>query len=221
MKVKKLHSWKVTPEQAKSIQNQLRSKLIRRDEFEEIHTVAGVDVGMNRKQSMAKAAVVVLSYPGLNLVEQQISETRLEMPYIPGLLSFREIPPLINVFEKTTNEPDLVIADGQGIAHPRRLGLASHLGLILDKPTIGCAKSVLCGKYEEPDKEAGSTAYLYDGDEIIGAAVRTRTNVNCVFVSIGHKISLESAIHYTLNCCTKYKLPQTTRLAHRLASGKR
>jgi len=220
VEVKKLHSWKVTPDRAKYIQNQLRSKIIRHDDFGKIETVAGVDIGVNREQTIARAAVVVLSYPDLDLIEQRLSETSLEMPYIPGLLSFREIPPLIKAFEKITNEPDLVIVDGQGIAHPRRLGLASHLGLILDKPTIGCAKSVLCGRYKEPSKKVGSTAYLYDGDEIIGAAVRTRTNVNCVFVSIGHKISLESAIHYTLSCCTKYRLPQTTRLAHKLANGK-
>jgi deoxyribonuclease V len=220
LKVKELHSWKVTPDQAKSIQNRLRSKIVKHDDFEEIHKVAGVDIGLHHKQTKARAAVVILSYPDLELIEQQLSEMSLEMPYIPGLLSFREIPPLIKAFEKVTNEPDLVIADGQGIAHPRRLGLASHLGLIIDKPTIGCAKSVLCGEYEKPDKKAGSTSYLYDDDEIIGAAVRTRTNVNCVFISIGHEISLESAIHYTLKCCTKYKLPQTTRLAHRLASRK-
>ena len=218
MQYRSLHSWDVTPEEAREIQNRLRREVIAADQFGTINTVAGVDIGL--KKDIALASVVVLSFPGLQVVDSEVAECAVRFPYIPGLLSFREVPPLLTAFDQLQTEPDLVIVDGQGIAHPRRFGLASHLGLILDKPTIGCAKSRLWGRYEEPGPEQGAYTHLVDKGEVIGAAVRTRTNVRVVYVSVGHQISLDSARTLTLACCRGYRLPETTRHAHNAASGK-
>ena len=218
MQYRALHSWDVTPEEARRIQNGLRTQVIRTDRFGRINTVAGVDIGL--KKDIARASVVVLSFPELQVVDSVVTESPVRFPYIPGLLSFREIPPLLTAFTQLQTEPDLVIVDGQGIAHPRRFGLASHLGLVLDKPTIGCAKSRLCGRYEEPESEQGSHTYLMDKGEVIGAVVRTRKNVQVVYISIGHRISLDSARTLTLACCRGYRLPEPTRYAHNAASGK-
>ncbi len=218
MKYHALHSWDVSSEEARQIQNRLRTQVVTTDRFGTINTVAGVDIGL--KKDIARASVVVLSFPELQVVDSVVTESPVRFPYIPGLLSFREIPPLLIAFSQLQTEPDLMIVDGQGIAHPRRFGLASHLGLVLDKPTIGCAKSRLWGRYEEPDLEQGAYTYLTDKDEVIGAAVRTRTNVRVVYVSIGHRISLDSARTWTLACCQGYRLPETTRHAHNAASGK-
>jgi len=217
MYYQQLHPWEITPAEARHIQNELRDRVIRKDRFGKIKTVAGVDLGF--KTDLARASVVVLSFPELQPVDSAVITGPVRFPYIPGLLSFREIPPLLSAFDQLNTEPDLVIADGQGIAHPRRFGLASHLGLILDKPTIGCAKSRLWGRHDEPEEEAGSTAYLYDKGEIIGAAVRTKSHTRVVYVSIGHRISLDSAIRLTLACCRNYRLPETTRCAHQAAAG--
>lgn len=222
MLAKKLHPWQVTRQEAMEIQGHLRSQVIMADDFGEIRTVAGVDIGIKRggeSGEYAKAAVVVLSYPELETIDQSYLEQPLKFPYIPGLLSFRESPSIISAFENLNVEPDLIFADGQGIAHPRGFGIASHLGLLLDKPTIGCAKSRLYGRHKEPNMAAGSIEYLYDKGEIIGATVRTRANVKYVYISIGHKISLKSAVEYTLNCCQNFRLPQPTRLAHQVAGG--
>ena len=218
MQYHNLHSWDVTPQEARSLQNRLRTQVVKTDRFGKIRTVAGVDIGL--KQDIARASVVVLNFPELQVVECVVTECPVRFPYIPGLLSFREIPPLLTAFTQLRIEPDLVIVDGQGIAHPRRFGLASHLGLVLDKPTIGCAKSRLWGRYEEPETEQGSYTYLMDKDEVIGAAVRTRRNVRVVYISIGHRISLDSARTLTLACCRGYRLPETTRFAHNAAAGK-
>ncbi len=218
MQYRSLHSWDVTPEEARELQNRLRTQVITADRFGTINTVAGVDIGL--KKDIARASVVVLSFPELQVVDIEIAECPVRFSYIPGLLSFREIPPLLTAFDRLKTEPDLVIVDGQGIAHPRRFGLASHLGLILDRPTIGCAKSRLCGRYEEPEQEHGAYTYLTDKEDVIGSVVRTRTNVRVVYVSIGHRISLDSARTWTLACCRGYRLPETTRHAHNAASGK-
>ena len=218
MQYRALHSWDVTPEEARRLQDGLRTQVVKTDRFGKINTVAGVDIGF--KKDIARASVVVLSFPGLQVVDSVVTESPVRFPYVPGLLSFREIPPLLTAFTQLQTEPDLIIVDGQGIAHPRRFGLASHLGLILDKPTIGCAKSRLWGRYEEPETEQGSYTYLMDKDEVIGAVVRTRKNVKVVYISIGHRISLDSARTLTLACCRGYRLPETTRYAHNAASGK-
>ena len=218
MQYRDLHSWNVTREEARQLQNELRTQVVGTDRFGKINTVAGADIGF--KKDIARASVVVLSFPELQVVESVVTESPVRFPYIPGLLSFREIPPLLTAFTQLQTEPDLVIVDGQGIAHPRRFGLASHLGLVLDKPAIGCAKSRLWGRYTEPETEQGSYTYLMDKDEVIGAAVRTRKNVQVVYISIGHRISLDSARTWTLACCRGYRLPETTRYAHNAASGK-
>ncbi|MFH0846842.1 MAG: deoxyribonuclease V, partial [Chloroflexota bacterium] len=165
-------------------------------------------------------AVVVLSYPELKPVETVLFRGEINFPYVPGFLSFREAPLVLKAFERLTKSPDLVMVDGQGLAHPRRLGIASHLGLLLNLPTIGCAKSWLCGEYEVPPESAGSFTPLLDRGEVIGTVLRSRTGVKPLFVSVGHKIKLESATRWVLRCCCGLRLPEPTRLAHLAAGGK-
>ena len=191
MKVKNLHSWQVSPAEALNIQLRLASQVSRRNEVATPQFIAGVDISVSRAQGMATGATVVLSYPELRLVETKVVTGKLNFPYVPGLLSFREAPLTLAVCQKLSLTPDLILVDGQGIAHPRRFGIASHLGLLLDMPTIGCAKSLLCGSHEEPGVELGSCAEIIDGGEVIGAAVRTKPGSKPVYVSIGHKIDLE------------------------------
>lgn len=181
--------------------------------------IAGIDISVGRGQAMARGAVVVLSYPGLEMVAKSVVEGSLDFPYIPGLLSFRELPLALEAFRRLEIAPDLILVDGQGLAHPRRLGIACHLGLFLDRPTIGCAKSRLCGTHQEPGARAGDRAWLVDGGEVIGAALRTRAGVKPVYVSIGHKIDLDAAIGWVLRCLGGYRLPEPTRLAHQAAGG--
>ena len=161
----------------------------------------------------------VLSYPEFRLAEIEIFEGKLTFPYVPGLLSFRESPLTLAACEKLTVTPDLFLVDGQGIAHPRRMGLASHLGLLLNAPTIGCAKSLLCGRHEEPGMEPGSYAEVIDNGEVIGAALRTKRGMNPIYVSIGHRVDLQTAIYWTMECCRGYRIPEPTRLAHLAAGG--
>lgn len=219
MKIVSPHRWDVSPPEAMEIQEQLRSRVSTKRGFSQVNTVAGVDVAV--KDDVAKAAVVVLSYPELVPLDYSLAELPVEFPYIPGLLAFREGPAVLAALEKLTTEPDLFIFDAQGLAHPRRMGLATHLGVIIDKPSIGCAKSRLCGYHYEPGPNRGSHTHLYDGDEIIGAVVRTQTGVAPLYVSIGHKVDLPTAIEYVLSCCIKHRLPETTRYAHRIAGGER
>jgi deoxyribonuclease V len=166
---------------------------------------------------VACAAVVVLAFPGLEIVARATATRPIAFPYIPGLLTFREGPPILDALDRLDRKPDLFIFDGQGIAHPYRMGIASHIGLLIDLPSIGCAKSLLCGRYQEPGVERGSHIPLDDNGETIGAIVRTRSGVKPVFVSIGHRMDLKSCIDVVLACCKGYRLPETTRIAHRLA----
>ncbi len=211
------HEWDLTAAKAIELQRQLAKLVIRHDQFDQVHFVAGVDMAL--RAGMAHGAVVLLSYPGLEVVEKHTHTEPLRMPYIPGLLSFREAPSIIKVFDKLHQRPDLVLVDGSGIAHPRRLGLASHLGLWWDVPTIGCAKSLLTGSYDEQalGDQAGSWVPLVDKQEVIGAVVRTRTHVNPVFVSLGHRISLLTSITYILACCRGFRLPEPVRQADKLS----
>jgi deoxyribonuclease V len=220
MKVKSLHSWQVTTAQAFDIQLRLASQVSRTDQLAGPHFIAGVDISVDRVRGVARGAVVVLSYPELKLVETRVVSGKVDFPYVPGLLSFREAPLTLAAFERLETAPDLVLFDGQGIAHPRRLGLAAHLGLFLDTPAIGCAKSRLCGRHDTPGLAPGSYAELVDGGEVIGAALRTKLGTNPVYVSIGHKIDLEGAIDWVMRCCRGYRLPEPTRLAHLAAGGK-
>jgi len=217
MRIVSPHRWDVSPSEAMEIQEQLRSRVSTERAFGQVNTVAGVDVAIQGE--VARAAIVVLSYPELTPVDYSLAEVAAEFPYIPGLLAFREAPAVLAALEKLRREPDLFIFDAQGLAHPRRMGLATHLGVIIDRPSIGCAKSRLCGDHHEPGPERGAYTYLYDDDEIIGAVVRTKTSVSPLYVSIGHKVDLPAAIEYVLGCCTQYRLPETTRYAHRVAGG--
>lgn len=214
-----LHAWNVSPKEATVIQQRLR-RLIRQEPAPaavEVQRVAGIDVGI--KKDIARAAVVVLSYPALTPLDVALAEAPISFPYVPGLLTFREGPVVLTALAHLQVEPDLLIFDGQGIAHPRRLGIAAHIGVLVDWPSVGCAKSRLWGKHQEPGPEKGDYASLYDGREVIGAVVRTRTGVKPLYVSVGHRMDLTSAIEYVLGCCTRFRLPETTRLAHRAAGG--
>jgi len=219
MQVESLHSWQVTPTQALDIQLRLAAQVSRNNEVTTPHFIAGVDISVNRAQGIATGAVVVLRYPELRLVETKIASGKLDFPYVPGLLSFREAPLTLATCQRLTCAPDLVLVDGQGIAHPRRMGLASHLGLFLNTPTIGCAKSLLCGQHEEPGVEPGSYAEVVDKSETIGVALRTKLGVKPIYVSIGHKVDLQAAIYWALECCRGYRLPEPLRLAHLAAGG--
>ena len=211
------HSWDVSAAEAIAIQRDLLDKLCTEDFLGEVRTVAGVDVGI--RQAYARAAIVVLSFPDLIPVEQSTAQREIVFPYVPGLLTFREGPVILDALEGLSIEPDVLIFDGQGMAHPRRMGLATHVGILLDHPAIGCAKSRLCGEYDMPGPHRGDLSYLrYDG-EVIGAELRTRMKVSPVFVSVGHKVSLDRAMDCVLRCCPTYRLPETTRWAHRVAGG--
>jgi len=219
MQVKRLHGWQFSPTQALELQRRLAAQVSRNSNVTAPHFIAGVDISAKKAPGMATGAVAVLSYPELRLVETKVAQGELALPYIPGLLSFRESPLILDACEKLAITPDLILVDGQGIAHPRRMGLASHLGLFLDTPTIGCAKSLLCGRHEVPGDKPGSYAEIVDRDETIGVALRTRLGVKPIYVSIGHKIDLQAAIYWALECCRGHRLPEPTRLAHLVAGG--
>ena len=219
MKIHKLHQWDVSYEQAKALQVSLAKKVVTDDDSINPHLIAGVDISAPHSNGIARGAVVVLNYPELNLVEVKTVEREVSFPYIPGLLSFREAPLILAACEELSSVPDLVLVDGQGVAHPRRFGLASHLGLLLDVPTIGCAKSRLCGAHTVVEEKIGSYAHLVDNGQVIGAALKTKLGAKPIYVSIGHKISLSSAIKWVLSCCRGYRLPEPTRLAHLAAGG--
>jgi len=220
MKAQHLHNWQITQDEARQIQTELAARISRQDEVGDVRLVAGVDISAPDDRGYARAAVVVLNYPELKLVEHRVVEQRVTFPYVPGLLSFRESPLIIAACEKLDSEPDLILVDGQGIAHPRRFGLASHLGLLWDRPTVGCAKSRLCGEHQLVAPEPGSHAELTHNGEVIGAALRTKLRTNPLYVSIGHKVDLQAAITWTLNCCLGLRLPEPTRLAHLAAGGR-
>jgi deoxyribonuclease V len=217
-----LHRWEVSPEEARAIQKELRGRVQKTNGFEpdEIKTVAGVDCSLKDE---GQAAIVVLSFPGLEVVERVVATRKLDFPYIPGLLSFREIPLILDTVDRLKEMPDLFMVDGQGYAHPRRFGIACHLGVYLDRPSLGCAKSILWGRYdkEELGLEAGDQLPVIDyrssTKEIIGIALRSKRRTNPLIISIGHKIDLPTAVEYVQKCLRGYRLPETTRAAHNLA----
>jgi deoxyribonuclease V len=219
VKLNSLHSWQLNYAEAVDTQLRLAARVSRSSEVINPRLIAGVDIAVGKAGDMATGAVVVLNYPELRLVETEVVQGKLNFPYIPGLLSFRESPLILDACQRLTIAPDLILVDGQGIAHPRRMGLASHLGLFLDTPTIGCAKSRLCGTHEIPGDKPGSYAEIIDNGETIGAALRTRPGVKPLYVSIGHKVDLNTAIYWVMNCCRGYRLPEPTRLAHLAAGG--
>ncbi|HEX8249059.1 MAG TPA: deoxyribonuclease V [Pyrinomonadaceae bacterium] len=219
MQIKPLHDWNLSPREAIELQKQLAYEVIAEDEFAApIKTVAGIDLGYDAKNDTSRAVVVVLKFPELELIETSEAILPIQFPYVPGLLSFRETPVAIKALEKLANAPDLILCDGQGIAHPRRFGIACHIGLLADVPTVGVAKSVLVGKFENLGEERGAAAPLIHKNEQIGVALRTKNKVQPLYVSVGHRISLKTAVEYVLQCAPKYRLPETTRLADKLAS---
>lgn len=221
MKAKNIHQWTVSPKEAVEIQKRLvRLRVFcKGPDLSDISYVAGADISIHKETDDIFVSVVVLEFPSLAIIEESYSTGRAGFPYVPGLLSFREAPMILDAFEKLSIKPDILIVDGQGIAHPRGIGLATHLGILLDMPTIGCAKSLLVGKYKQPGKEAGSYSSLIDKEgKEIGIVLRTRSNVSPVFVSIGNMTDLRSCRKTILACCTKYRLPKPTRQAHILSN---
>jgi deoxyribonuclease V len=217
MEIYHKHLWEVSTEEAKNIQSKLRTELNFQNQVDPAHvkTIAAADISFNRYDDRLYAAVVLLSFPDLKLLEENTHQARATFPYIPGFLSFREIPPLLNIFKELRTVPQVILCDGQGIAHPRGFGLASHLGVLLDVPTIGCAKSLLVGEYQKLSPNKGSMCPLIYKNQQVGLALRTRRGVKPVFISVGHKIRLKEATKIVLQCCTKYRIPEPLRLSHR------
>jgi deoxyribonuclease V len=207
------HSWRLTESDALLLQQELAAKVTKRDKVDKVDLIAGVDVAYEKNSETLVAAVVVLDAHSLKVIETATTKDRAQFPYIPGLFSFREMPPLIKAFAKLKHGPDLVVCDGQGYAHPRRFGLACHLGVIFDLPTIGCGKTRLLGDYMEPNSIRGASSPLIDQGEIIGHVLRTQNDTNPVFVSLGHRISLKTASEWILKLSPRYRLPETTREA--------
>ncbi len=214
--VKRAHRWDVTPAEAREIQERLRQYTILRDGLGGVRTVAGLDVGFPGR--LARAAAAVFTYPGLEFVASAVAEREVEFPYVPGLLTFREGPAALAALDALSVPWDILLCDGHGYAHPRRLGLASHLGVVLDRPSVGCAKSRLIGTYGEVGEEPGSRSDLVADGAVIGAVVRTRRGSKPVFVSVGHRVDLASAVELVLGCTRSHRLPEPAQRAHELAS---
>jgi len=216
------HNWDISTGEARLVQEELRHKVITEDriDLKSIHRVAGVDVGFDRKQKLTRAAVAILSYPDLEPVEEHVIEQPTNYPYIPGLLSFREVPAILDVLNAVKTTPDVLLCDSQGLAHPRRFGLACHLGVITDLPAVGVAKSRLVGEHQDVPRTKGSWVPLLDEGELIGCVLRSRTDVKPLYISVGHKVSLSTARQLVMNCLTRYRLPETTRRADKLASNR-
>lgn len=220
MRINQPEHWPTTVEEALEVQRQLRSQVVIEDRLGPIEYVAGVDVGFEEDGAVTRAAVAVLRLSDLQLQDQAIARRPTTFPYIPGFLSFREIPAVLDALAQLETEPDILLCDGQGYAHPRRLGIAVHLGLLTDTPSIGVAKSWLIGQHDALPEERGAWQPLHDKGEVIGAVLRTREHTKPLYISSGHRISLTTAIDYVMRCTIKYRLPETTRWAHKLASGK-
>ena len=222
MKAKNLHPWDVDYKTAVALQAELRERLVLEDRLSgDIRIIAGADISCTKGDDRVYAAVVLLDAATLEVVEEARYSCRISFPYIPGLLSFREGPPMLRAFEKLRNRPDVILFDGQGIAHPRGFGLASHMGLILDIPSVGCAKTRLVGAFREPGEKRGQQSPLVYKEKRIGAVVRTKDRVKPVFVSQGHRVSLERAVEIVLQCARRYRIPEPIRRAHILVNKMR
>jgi len=221
MDIQDLHPWNVTPEEAIKIQKCLKDRVILKKIDGKIKYISGLDVSYAKGGNTVWAGVVVLDFPSLEKIEEGWTQKKVSFPYIPGLLSFREIPALLDVLRKIEAEPDLIFCDGQGIAHPRGLGIASHLGVLLNKPTIGCAKSRLVGKFNPVGEDRGKYVYLRYQNRVIGAVVRTRSRVKPIFISPGYGVMLKDCIRFVLETCPTYRIPEPTRQAHLLVNSVR
>jgi len=213
-----LHGWDLTPGEAIEVQQRLRNLVRLQPLAQPVNTIAGADISFNKFSETVYAGIVVLSLPDLRIIESTGVRSVAKFPYVPGLLSFRETPSLLEAWEKLETKPAVLMLDGQGIAHPRRFGIACHVGVLLDLPTIGCAKSILVGRYGELGLEAGSQSPLVDRGEQVGVALRTKSKVSPVYVSPGHLIDLDSAVNLVLRSTGKYRQPEPTRQAHLLVN---
>jgi len=211
------HPWPATPAEAIALQKALAPRVEAADRLGVVRRIAGVDVAFPAGGATTRAAVAVLAFPDLDVIATAVVEEPTRFPYVPGLLSFREAPAVLAALALLAEPPDLLMVDGQGLAHPRRFGIASHVGLLADLPTIGVAKSRLCGTHDDPGPGKGAIAPLLDGDEVIGAVVRTRAGVRPLYVSVGHRVALATAIRLTLACAPRFRLPEPTRLADKLS----
>lgn len=211
--------WELTPKEAVALQRQLAGRVIRDDRITAVRRIAGVDAGFPAGGKTTRVALVIMSFPGLEKLEEVVVEEATRFPYVPGLLSFREVPAMLDGLERLTLTPDVILCDGHGIAHPRRFGSASHLGLASGIPTVGVGKSCLVGEYDEPPVERGEWTSLEHKGERIGAVVRTRSKVKPVFVSTGHNVGLASAIDLVLDCAPRFRIPEPIRAADKLASS--
>ncbi len=216
MKPVTLHPWNLSEEEAILLQRHLAKQVVQEDLHQPIRYVAGVDVAYDSNEDHHFAAVVVLDAHSLEVVETALANVKVSFPYRPGLFSFRELPPIIDALAKLQKKPDLIVCDGQGIAHPRRFGLASHLGILFDLPTIGCGKTRLIGEAAVPGEKRGDSTPLMDNGERIGSVLRTQNRVKPVYVSVGHRITLQTACHWILHLAPQYRLPETTRQADQL-----
>lgn len=215
---KPIHRWKLSPSRAIALQRKLERRVLQVPLRGRVRYVAGADCAFILNDSRIIACWVVWDMRTQRLIET-IHEVRpVAFPYVPGLLSFREAPALLAAASRLRSEPDVFLLDGHGLAHPRRFGLACHVGLLLDRPTLGCAKSVLCGDSKPPADDRGAREPLVDRDDVVGMAVRTRSGVKPVYVSIGHRVRLGDAVRVVLSCCTRYRLPEPTRLAHQVVT---
>jgi deoxyribonuclease V len=214
------HAWDLTPKEAVQLQRDWAPRVIVEDRIGPVRRVAGVDVGFEDGGAVTRAAVAVLDFPSLTLIEQSVFRQPTRFPYVPGLLSFREIPALTAALDALSRAPDLILCDGQGYAHPRRFGIACHLGVLRDLPTIGVGKTRLVGEYGAVPEQRGAWTPLTHKDEVVGAVLRTREGVKPIYVSLGHRLSLQTALRWTMACTPRFRLPETTRQAHRLASSR-
>ena len=203
-----------SPKEAVALQKEMRSQLLLQSIDKQIRTVAGADLSFNRFSTIVHAGIVVLSYPSLEIIERKGATDITRFPYVPGLLGFKEVPALSLAWNKLETKPDVLLVDGHGIAHPRRLGIATHFGIVMNIPTIGCAKSKLVGDYAEPDNEAGASSELIHQNELIGTVYRSKKNCKPIFISPGHLITLEQSISLVSSCIRGYRIPEPTRLTH-------
>lgn len=208
----------LSPSEAVRRQKELREKIRIQPLEGPVETVAGADISFNRGSDIMHAGIVVLAFPELKEVARSLVSARMDFPYIPGLLAFREIPSLLKAWELLKVKPDVMILDGHGIAHPRRMGIATHFGIVANQPAIGCAKKILTGTYKEPDREKGSSSYIEHRGEQIGMALRSRTDVNPIFISPGHLVSFDDTYSIVTQCLTRFKQPETTRIAHKVVN---
>lgn len=220
MRIRNFHSWDVTTRAAMEIQTRLRNLLDQAPAFcGKPSFIAGADVSFDKERNLVYGGVVICAFDTLETIETQIAIMESPFPYVPGLLSFREAPVLIQAFGKLKTVPDIVLCDGQGIAHPRGFGLACHLGILLDLPTIGCAKSRLCGVHDEPEREKGAHAGLVYKDKMVGMALRTRLGVKPIYLSTGYKVNLPEAKEIVLACCVNFRIPEPNRKAHKFVNA--